>query len=71
MGNSIQKKKKVEAEAHYSASSSLSPAREKPKGFWLFGRTDKVRTGKRSTGCVGGGLFFFSCLLNLSCFECE
>lgn len=52
MGNSIQKKKKTEAESNYSAPLSPNHAREKAKGFWLFGRTEKVKIGKRSTGCV-------------------
>lgn len=49
MGNSIQKKKKVQTDCNFSAppSPSLTPSREKPKGFWLFGRPDKPKTGKR------------------------
>ncbi|GLD51062.1 uncharacterized protein AKAME5_002807300 [Lates japonicus] len=57
MGNSIQKKKKVETEKNFSAPPSPSPVREKPKGFWLFGRPDKLKTdhytcgGKQSLAC--------------------
>ncbi|XP_029369227.1 NHS-like protein 3 isoform X2 [Echeneis naucrates] len=44
MGNSIQKKKKVETEKNFSAPLSPNPVREKSKGFWLFSRPDKLRT---------------------------
>ncbi|XP_019130996.1 NHS-like protein 3 isoform X2 [Larimichthys crocea] len=44
MGNSIQKKKKVQTEKNFSAHSSPSPNRGKPKGSGLFGRQDKVKT---------------------------
>ncbi|XP_068431107.1 NHS-like protein 3 isoform X2 [Clinocottus analis] len=39
MGNSVQKKKKKVQEGKCS-----SPIKEKPKGFWLFGHADKVKT---------------------------
>ncbi|KAM3596301.1 uncharacterized protein V6R79_011960 [Siganus canaliculatus] len=46
MGNSIQKKKKkqVQAESDISPQPSPSPSREKPRGSWVFGRQDKVKT---------------------------
>ncbi|KAE8282205.1 hypothetical protein D5F01_LYC19600 [Larimichthys crocea] len=44
MGNSIQKKKKVQTEKNFSAHSSPSPNRGKSKGSGLFGRQDKVKT---------------------------
>lgn len=44
MGNSFQKKKRVQTEKNFSAHSTPSPSREKPKGSWLFGRQDKVKT---------------------------
>ncbi|XP_040908936.1 uncharacterized protein KIAA1522 homolog isoform X2 [Toxotes jaculatrix] len=44
MGNSIQKKKKIETEKNFSAPPSPKPVQEKPKGFWLFGRPDKLKT---------------------------
>ncbi|XP_029919179.1 NHS-like protein 3 isoform X2 [Myripristis murdjan] len=43
MGNSIHKKK-VQAERSVSSTSSPSPSRVKPKGFWLFGHSDKLKT---------------------------
>lgn len=44
MGNSVQKKKKVQTEKNLSAQPSPGPNREKPKGYWLFGRQDKAKT---------------------------
>lgn len=52
MGNSVQKKKKVQTEKNFSAPSSPSAHREKPKSFWQFGRQDKLKTGKRNAGCL-------------------
>lgn len=49
MGNSIQAKKKVQTEENSPVRSSSSPQRVKSKGSWLFGRRDKVKTGKRRT----------------------
>lgn len=50
MGNSIQAKKKVQTEENSPVRSSSGPQRVKSKGSWLFGRRDKVKTGKRSLG---------------------
>ncbi|CAJ1083750.1 uncharacterized protein KIAA1522 homolog isoform X3 [Xyrichtys novacula] len=43
MGNSVQKKKKVQAEKNFSPSHSPNLNREKPKSLWLFGRQDKLK----------------------------
>lgn len=53
MGNSVQKKKKVQAEKNFSAHSSPSLSREKPNDFWSFGRQDKPKTGE-SRGVEAG-----------------
>ncbi|XP_068188497.1 NHS-like protein 3 isoform X2 [Antennarius striatus] len=45
MGNSVQTRKKVHTERSFSALSSPSSNREKPKGFWPFGRQEKFQTG--------------------------
>ncbi|KAJ4928483.1 hypothetical protein JOQ06_016275 [Pogonophryne albipinna] len=47
MGNSVQKKKKLQAEKNFSVPVFPSPKREKTKGFWLLGHQDKVKTGLR------------------------
>nr|XP_020441943.1 uncharacterized protein KIAA1522 homolog isoform X3 [Monopterus albus] len=47
MGNSIQKeKKKVQTKKNFSAPSSpfVSPNQDRPKGYWLFGHPDKLKT---------------------------
>ncbi|KAF3833658.1 hypothetical protein F7725_024862 [Dissostichus mawsoni] len=44
MGNSVQKKKKLQAEKNFSVPEFPSPKREKTKGFWLLGHQDKVKT---------------------------
>lgn len=50
MGNSVQAKKKVRTEENSPVRPSSSPQRVKSKGSWLFGRRDKVKTGKRNPG---------------------
>ncbi|XP_023138780.2 uncharacterized protein KIAA1522 homolog isoform X3 [Amphiprion ocellaris] len=44
MGNSIQKKKKVQTDKNLSSPPCLSPNRENPTGLWLFGPPDKLKT---------------------------
>ncbi|XP_030004058.1 NHS-like protein 3 isoform X2 [Sphaeramia orbicularis] len=44
MGNSIQKKKKIQREKNFSPPHSPSSSRENQKGFWLFGHSDKIKT---------------------------